>query len=332
MPASVKDGVEKVEPQLPRDPHTPARNDTPVRYVHPLLRSRPLPARTRPVVRHNKNFSPSRSDPLSLPTFQSYDLHDTTPPAPPPSRELTTVTPLHSPSVSSAASYVSPSRPSSSLSHTPLVSFLLPAHLTQPQLPLCRPLIQPTLLSQAPKSSQKRCTPLPSCLDKVLERNTSSILYTHPPPRPSQDTNSYNLFLSCWKKATRDPPNIFPPLHELRKGKSLVDLSYNSTIIAPWKNGAYIFNFLSSMVLGIAGSSFAATFYSLMGVYDTFQSQMRARILDPSWRKLFLGTIPNILALNIFPLLTQKILFLTFMVLISLALVYYFHIADSRNH
>lgn len=39
---------------------------------------------------------------------------------------------------------------------------------------------------------------------------------------------------------------------------------------------------------------------------------------------------PNILALNVFPLLTQKIIFLVLVMLIALVLVYYFHRATRR--
>ncbi|KAG8929858.1 hypothetical protein FRC02_004984 [Tulasnella sp. 418] len=131
---------------------------------------------------------------------------------------------------------------------------------------------------------------------------------------------------------------MFSPLEYL-VGTTLIDLKYNSKEPAIWKDRNTIASAVINWVIGVTGSSAIAHFYSLQGVYDAIQLfalilTSVVRITDQdvgdNWRKLFLGTIPNVLALNFAPVLTQSIIFLAIFQLISFGLLFYFHRATGH--
>ncbi|KAG8819628.1 hypothetical protein FRC19_009638 [Serendipita sp. 401] len=87
-------------------------------------------------------------------------------------------------------------------------------------------------------------------------------------------------------------------------------------------------------VIGVAGSSAIASYYSLQGVYDGVQifALVLSSVVPKSsipiserWRELFLSTIPNVLALNIPTKLTQSLIFLAIFMVICGLLLYKFY-------
>ncbi|KAJ3779177.1 hypothetical protein FB446DRAFT_782719 [Lentinula raphanica] len=133
---------------------------------------------------------------------------------------------------------------------------------------------------------------------------------------------------------TSSKPRMFPPMERLAKSdKSLEDMEMNSQIPPFWRNRKTLLGSAVSLVLGLTGSSAIATYYSLQGVVNTVQ--VFALILSTfvpvtgdklanEWRTLFLGTIPNVLALNFASTLTQSLIFLVIFMLIASGLLYYF--------
>ncbi|KAI0936419.1 hypothetical protein AcV5_004565 [Taiwanofungus camphoratus] len=135
-------------------------------------------------------------------------------------------------------------------------------------------------------------------------------------------------------KGKESDVKMFAPMDRLASsGKTLADLEHNSRIAPGWKNRDSIFSALSSIVLGVTGSSALASFYSVHGLFDTLQ--IFALILntlvshnsnqDGKWRTLFLVKIPNILALNFASTLTESLVLLIIFMVISGILLYYFH-------
>ncbi|KAI0032741.1 hypothetical protein K488DRAFT_78307 [Vararia minispora EC-137] len=127
---------------------------------------------------------------------------------------------------------------------------------------------------------------------------------------------------------------MFPPMDRLRAtGKSLEDLEENRRVVPAWRNRATLLGVFSEIILDIFGSSLVATFYSLHSLFNTVQ--IFALILDTivpfssnssieSWRQLFMGTIPNVIALNFGSSLTTNVVLLVFFSLLSGILLFFF--------
>ncbi|KDQ63598.1 hypothetical protein JAAARDRAFT_119276 [Jaapia argillacea MUCL 33604] len=134
---------------------------------------------------------------------------------------------------------------------------------------------------------------------------------------------------------------MFPPFDILAaSGKTIDDLEKNSQIAPTWRNRDSILSGLVSIVLGITGSSAVATFYSLQGLMNTLQ--IFALILNTivpraglnisaTWKNLFLGKIPNILALNFASTMTESIVYLLIFMAVACILLYLFHRATAES-
>ncbi|CAE6475333.1 unnamed protein product [Rhizoctonia solani] len=134
-------------------------------------------------------------------------------------------------------------------------------------------------------------------------------------------------------------PKPFPPL-DLLKGEKLKDLIHNNPPAPLWRDWNSIGSTdttskLVNLALSIMGSSAISTFYSLAGLYNVVQ--IFVLILNTivgnssgRWRTLFLGTIPNVLALNFGGKLLQSILFLGILTAISGCLLFWFHRLTAR--
>ncbi|KAG8896999.1 hypothetical protein FRB99_008521 [Tulasnella sp. 403] len=125
---------------------------------------------------------------------------------------------------------------------------------------------------------------------------------------------------------------------ELLSNTTFADLKHNAGEPPIWGDRNTIFGIITGWVLGLTSSSAIATFYSLQGIYDSVQIfaliltsvvHISAENTLNTWKKLFLGTVPNILALNI-SVLTQSIVFFTIFQIVTLLLVLYFHHATDR--
>ncbi|TFK57131.1 hypothetical protein OE88DRAFT_1620976 [Heliocybe sulcata] len=135
------------------------------------------------------------------------------------------------------------------------------------------------------------------------------------------------------KLQQREVP-MFPPMDLLASsGKSLEDLEDNSTVPSFWRDRSSILSSLVNWVLDLMGSSALATFYSLQGLMNTVQIfalllstivPRRGEELASSWRQLFLGTIPNVLALNFTTSLLEGLIFLIVFMIIAGILIYFF--------
>ncbi|KAJ6604613.1 hypothetical protein DFH09DRAFT_1123281 [Mycena vulgaris] len=134
-------------------------------------------------------------------------------------------------------------------------------------------------------------------------------------------------------------PAMFPPMEQLAKtGSTIENLEYNFKP-APWyRNRNTLLGSAVSLIIGTTGSSAVATFYSLQGLSDTVQ--VFALILTTivpvgddltnKWRNLFLGTIPNILALNFVSSVNQSLLFLLLFMSLAVVLLFLFRRASSN--
>ncbi|KDR84944.1 hypothetical protein GALMADRAFT_1322109 [Galerina marginata CBS 339.88] len=128
---------------------------------------------------------------------------------------------------------------------------------------------------------------------------------------------------------------MFPPLEALAKtGRSIEDLESNSTIAPAWRNRDSLLGGSTNFLIGFLGSSALASFYSLQGLINTVQIfalilstivPMGGVNVEDKWRKLFLGTIPNVLALNFAPVVVQSLLFLVLVMAVGAALLSYFY-------
>ncbi|KAG6849513.1 hypothetical protein H0H93_007867 [Arthromyces matolae] len=130
---------------------------------------------------------------------------------------------------------------------------------------------------------------------------------------------------------SRDLQGMFPPMDKLTKlGKSLDDLETNATVPPFWRNRKTLLGSTVNLVLGLTGSSALASYYSLQGLLNTVQ--VFALILNTivpvggndianDWRNLFLGTIPNILALNFATTLVESLIFLVIYMTIAAGLL-----------
>ncbi|KZT30532.1 hypothetical protein NEOLEDRAFT_1053472 [Neolentinus lepideus HHB14362 ss-1] len=127
---------------------------------------------------------------------------------------------------------------------------------------------------------------------------------------------------------------MFPPMDLLAaSGKSLEDLEHNSQVPSVWKNRSRILSTLVNWVLALTGSSALATFYSLQGLMNTIQIfalllstlvPRHGEELASSWRQLFLGKIPNILALNFTTTLFEGLIVLIIFMILAGVLIYLF--------
>lgn len=130
-----------------------------------------------------------------------------------------------------------------------------------------------------------------------------------------------------------DAPDMFPPMERLVKsGKSLDDLEVNLGTLPFWRNRKTILGASLNVIIGFLGSSALASFYSLQGLVNTVQvfALLLSTIVGKDgvvdkWRQIFLGTIPNILALNFASTLTQSLLYLVVFIVITACLLYYFY-------
>ncbi|TRM60170.1 hypothetical protein BD626DRAFT_408024 [Schizophyllum amplum] len=129
---------------------------------------------------------------------------------------------------------------------------------------------------------------------------------------------------------------MFPPMDKLAASeKSLEDLETNATVAPIWRNRTTLLGGAVNIVVGLTGSSVLASYYSLQGVINT--AQVFALILNTiapvggydqvheKWKGLFLGTIPNFLALNFASTLTESIIFLIAFMVVTSILLFYFH-------
>ncbi|KAL0951249.1 hypothetical protein HGRIS_007967 [Hohenbuehelia grisea] len=133
---------------------------------------------------------------------------------------------------------------------------------------------------------------------------------------------------------SRNEPQMFPPMDRLAaSGRSIEDLELNSQEPPFWRNRKTILGSAVNIILGFTGSSALATFYSLQGLVNTIQVfALVLRTIVPigkqnvvdSWRKLFLGTIPNILALNFASTLIESLTLLLIFMAIAMGLLVYF--------
>ncbi|KAJ2920362.1 hypothetical protein MD484_g194, partial [Candolleomyces efflorescens] len=134
-------------------------------------------------------------------------------------------------------------------------------------------------------------------------------------------------------KETPGDPAMFPPMERLAKsGLSLDDLESNNVKLPFWKNRKTILGSSLNVVIGFLGSSALASFYSLQGLVNTVQvfALLLGTIVGrdgvgDKWRQIFLGTIPNVLALNFASTLTQSLLYLLAFITITAALLFYFY-------
>lgn len=127
---------------------------------------------------------------------------------------------------------------------------------------------------------------------------------------------------------------MFPPMDLLAaSGKTLEDLEDNSRVLPGWRDRSTILSTVVNLVLGFTGSSALATFYSLQGLMNTVQVfalllstlvPRRGEELANSWRQLFLGTIPNVLALNFTSTLLEGLIFLIIFMTIAGILIFLF--------
>ncbi|KAI9511798.1 hypothetical protein F5148DRAFT_1315259 [Russula earlei] len=140
-------------------------------------------------------------------------------------------------------------------------------------------------------------------------------------------------FSSSSRSKTGTKVERFAPLDRLAiLGRSLESLETNYKPKPVWRNCNLILGGVVNTVLGITGSSALATFYSLKGLFNTVQifalilATIGHNVLS-DWRQVFLGTIPNILALNFAPVLIQSIILLIILMALAGLLLYVFHVS-----
>ncbi|KZT72840.1 hypothetical protein DAEQUDRAFT_704553 [Daedalea quercina L-15889] len=141
------------------------------------------------------------------------------------------------------------------------------------------------------------------------------------------------------KKSKAPSPTMFPPMQALADSKkTLADLEHNTTLKPGWRKCDSIFSTLLSLTIGVTGSSALASYYSVQGLFDTFQifALILSTIVSSSgtfegrWRNLFLVKIPNILALNFASTITESTVLLIICMVLSGLLLYYFYRMTSQ--
>uniref|UniRef100_A0A0W0F5N8 T6SS Phospholipase effector Tle1-like catalytic domain-containing protein n=1 Tax=Moniliophthora roreri TaxID=221103 RepID=A0A0W0F5N8_MONRR len=144
-----------------------------------------------------------------------------------------------------------------------------------------------------------------------------------------------------YPRHSTDSP-MFPPMDRLAaSGYTLEELESNSRVASWWRDRKTLLGSAVNLVLGLTGSSVLATFYSLQGISNTVQVfalilstlvPVKGDNLGDHWRKLFLGTVPNVLALNLASGLTESLIFLgVFMALASLLLYKFWRSARNSD-
>ncbi|KAL5495406.1 hypothetical protein ACEPAI_869 [Sanghuangporus weigelae] len=136
---------------------------------------------------------------------------------------------------------------------------------------------------------------------------------------------------------------MFPPMDRLAAAKrSLVDLQTNSIVPPAWRNRTSVLGGVSNAILSITGSSVVATFYSLHGLVDVLQifALICSTIssvpfsafedIKDDWKMLFLGVIPNVLALNFGTTFVQSTTVLAIFIVICMVLLYLFWSMTNR--
>ncbi|CDO71626.1 hypothetical protein BN946_scf184911.g96 [Trametes cinnabarina] len=187
-----------------------------------------------------------------------------------------------------------------------------------------------------PRSNDLRPhTPIP--LSQILGRNSAPISlpkldeYISSLKMPSlPEIHRFDTSQAKGKGKVSDVA-MFPPMERL-SGTSLANLEINAQIPPAWRNRQTIFSTLSSIALGITGSSAIASFYSVQGLVDTLQ--IFALILstffshgakpEEHWRTLFLQTIPNVLALNFASSLVKSLILLVVLMVVAGILLFFF--------
>lgn len=154
---------------------------------------------------------------------------------------------------------------------------------------------------------------------------------------PRLDGYLSTLPTPSFSRGSENKETMFPPMDQLaRTGLSLENLEANGSSAPLWRNRTTILSSSVNWLLGLMGSSVLASFYSLQGVSNTVQ--IFALILSTivphaggnvgdKWRRLFLGTIPNVLALNFASTLLQSLFFLLIFMVIAFGLLYYFYVS-----
>ncbi|KAJ7596992.1 hypothetical protein C8J56DRAFT_918855 [Mycena floridula] len=137
---------------------------------------------------------------------------------------------------------------------------------------------------------------------------------------------------------------MFPPMDKLAlTGQSLEELERNSKVLPAWRNRTTLLGVVVNAFIGLLGSSALATYYSLQGLANTVQIfalilstivPMKGSDVGNRWRKLFLGTIPNIVALNFASTVIQSLIFLAIFAALALALLYHFYrrVVDCQRY
>ncbi|KAH9486975.1 hypothetical protein JR316_0001041 [Psilocybe cubensis] len=126
---------------------------------------------------------------------------------------------------------------------------------------------------------------------------------------------------------------MFPPMDDLAKtGRSIDDLETNSTVAPAWRNRTSIIGGSTNFLIGFL----VRTMFVGQPTVDvktrssSFLVPMGGMDVEDKWRKLFLGTIPNILALNFAPVVIQSLLFFVAFMAIGAVLLYYFHLSTCQ--
>ncbi|KAG9222767.1 hypothetical protein CCMSSC00406_0004681 [Pleurotus cornucopiae] len=151
---------------------------------------------------------------------------------------------------------------------------------------------------------------------------------------PKLDKYLSNLPMPSFSQHRHGIIEMFLPMQKLAdSGRTIDDFEANSKVAPAWRNRKTILGSAVNIILGFTGSSALASFYSLQGLLNTIQIfALLLRTIVPvtdtdvvnSWRQLFLGTIPNILALNFASNILQSLIYLAVFMAIAGGLLYYF--------
>ncbi|KAF8751875.1 hypothetical protein RHS01_08294 [Rhizoctonia solani] len=125
-------------------------------------------------------------------------------------------------------------------------------------------------------------------------------------------------------------PKAFPPM-DLLKEKKLEDLVHNSPPPPIWRDWNSIGSTLVNLALSImVGHRMDESFFGVRFGGRMFTNYPTAGNSSGRWRTLFLGTIPNILALNFGGKLLQSISFLGVLTMVSGGMLFWFQRLTAR--
>ncbi|CAG7849321.1 SubName: Full=Uncharacterized protein {ECO:0000313/EMBL:CCA70937.1} [Serendipita indica DSM 11827] len=229
-----------------------------------------------------------------------------------------------------------------SFSATAISSRSVMKHHSLASIPLIDRSLPPTTpktTSPDPSLDQHGHKPIPA--KKVFSRSAVPLYLPHldkllgdiQPPAFTTALEAGDIPLNSKGDKASEQIGMFPPLDRL-KGKTLDELHHNSPLPAWYRDKSSLLNSIVTGIIGIAGSSAIASYYSLQGLYDGVQifALVLSSVVPRSsfsatdrWRELFLSTIPNILALNIPTKLTQSLIFLAIFMVICGFLLYRFY-------